>query len=226
MADSHAGGGGGGEELLRSQLRALEAKLDRRDLELAAARAENLGLRASQGMLETELRNAEHEVQLRRMRLKAAAALTAGAKAKDGLARDLADPGRGLVWRLKTLTGGLLHVLDLGTDALMILSFLAFGQWGYFVAACSLLAVACLTSIMYTMTEHTPVVRPEEKKAPSLADMLAAGSKKLKTVEKPDEGRRTSAAPNELMLQMQKILDMRKFLQDPESSDEEDAEFD
>ena len=71
-----------------------------------------------------------------------------------------------------------------------------------------------------------PVVRPEEKKAPSLADMLAAGSKKLKTVEKPDEGRRTSAAPNEPMLQMQKILDMRKFLQDPESSDEEDAEFD
>ena len=36
-------------------------------------------------------------------------------------------------------------------------------------------------------------ISPEEKKAPSLADMLAAGSKKLKTVEKPAEGRRTSA---------------------------------
>ena len=56
--------------------------------------------------------------------------------------------------------------------------------------------------------------------------MLAAGSKKLKTVEKPAEGRRTSAPPNELMSQMQKILDMRKFLQDPESSDDEDGEFD
>ena len=70
--------------------------------------------------------------------------------------------GWGLVWRSKVLLGGtVLHVLDLGSDALALLSFVAHVQWGYAGCSIGFLALSVLAAYVYTSIEHAPLLRPE-----------------------------------------------------------------
>ena len=65
------------------------------------------------------------------------------------------------VWRSKVLFGGVLHVVDLGTDALTLLTFVQLAQWHYAAASISFLAFAAVAQYVYTTMEHTPLLRPE-----------------------------------------------------------------
>ena len=57
--------------------------------------------------------------------------------------------------------GGLLHLADLATDALMLLSLIKYGQTAYATASAAVLTLASLTSFLYTANDPTPVLRPE-----------------------------------------------------------------
>ena len=70
--------------------------------------------------------------------------------------------GWGLAWRSKVLIGGtVLHLLDLGTDGLALVSFVSNQQWEYVTASAAFLALAILATYVYTSIEHAPLLRPE-----------------------------------------------------------------